>query len=153
MRQPWRRPPPPTPTPRLRLRGSVAGLAPRTAIPPPPPTSAPPRRYPWRTIAAVASAGILGVWLFRPTRPPAYWMNANRARLRRLEAIEDQYVQADLDDRSRLRDADRAALRGSLEPPNHRALAPGPSSTEGDAVDAWSTDPEGSEDDVDVDRW
>jgi hypothetical protein len=59
---------------------------------------APERRDPWRTwptIAAVGGALLVGAWLLRPTRPPAFWIASNRARDRRLQSMDDRFPSSD----------------------------------------------------------
>lgn len=111
MRQPWRTKP--------VIFRIVVGSPRETATParstarpvarPPSPThvqGADPK-IPWKTITAVAGAGILGIWLLRPTRPPGIWVEASRQRIRRLEEFEDR-----LRERERKRDLTRARQVG-----------------------------------------
>ncbi len=149
MRQPWPQPLAPS---RSWLR-VVAALAATQNRPKTPPPGTPTRRIPWRMIAAVTGASLLGVWLFRPTQPPRPWVTANRARSRRLEELEDRYVQADLLDRARSYDQthpeDRWGSPSPPTPPSRRTLAsPSPTPTHpddevyGDLADSTRNDPE-----------
>lgn len=122
MREPWRTKP--------VIFRIVVG-APRENATPARPPARPPTpalipgvdpKIPWKTIAAVASAGLLGVWLLRPTRPPQTWTEANLRRIRRLEELEEG-----LRERERKRELTRAGQIGQATEtprrPTERALA------------------------------
>lgn len=119
MRQPWR--------PKPVVFRIVVG-APRESANPTRPATRPPARppttahgpgadpkIPWKTIAAVAGAGILGIWLLRPTRPPQIWTEASQRRIRRLEEFEER-----LRERERERELTRAGQLGQAARSHHR---------------------------------
>ena len=90
MRQPW-----------AAKRGPIVIIMDRATPAPPrrPEASRQPEprsRVPWRTLATVAGASMIGLWILRPTRPPKPWLDAQHAKSRRLEELEARQHEIDL---------------------------------------------------------